>query len=358
MTRGDDAASLKEHPVLAGFDAAKVTRIQIFAAGVAGAPAKPIDLVKRDAAWVLASAYDYPVDATKVTDLLSPLAKMSAAAPIATQAGRHKQLHVGDAEFERKLVITRDGKDLTLYVGNQAGVRHTAVRVGGTDNVFSVTGISAAAIGSEARAWVDPVYAKTPNEEIAKITVQRDGKTVELVRPAAPATPPDAGSGSAGSGSSAVAPLPVAEHWSATIGGAPIALATGESLDDAAIDRLVGHVATIDVSSPADPKRDASRPTATITIERKPAGSATPAPVVIDVIADGASYWVHDRALPRAALVDKSRLDDVVDAERDKLVKKPAPPSPAAGAVKPGAGAAPPGAPAVHPGAPATPRPG
>ena len=358
MTRGDDAASLKEHPVLAGFDAAKVTRIQIFAAGVAGAPAKPIDLVKRDAAWVLASAYDYPVDATKVTDLLSPLAKMSAAAPIATQAGRHKQLHVGDAEFERKLVITRDGKDLTLYVGNQAGVRHTAVRVGGTDNVFSVTGISAAAIGSEARAWVDPVYAKTPNEEIAKITVQRDGKTVELVRPAAPATPPDAGSGSAGSGSSAVPPPPVAEHWSATIGGSPIALATGESLDDAAIDRLVGHVATIDVSSPADPKRDASRPTATITIERKPAGSATPAPVVIDVIADGASYWVHDRALPRAALVDKSRLDDVVDAERDKLVKKPAPPSPAAGAVKPGAGAAPPGAPAVHPGAPATPRPG
>jgi len=335
MTRGDDTGSLKEHLVLSGFDATKVTRIQIFAS----ATAKPVDLVKRDAAWVLASGFDYPVEATKVTDLLSPIAKMSAAAPIATQAGRHKQLHVADADFERKLVITSEGKDLTLYIGSQAGPRRMAVRVGGTDNVFGVTGVSAAGAGGEARQWVDPVYAKIPNEEIAKITVQRDGKTVELVRPAAPEVPAGAGSGSAGSGSSAVPPPPSPpQHWSPTIAGAPIALATGESLDDAAIDRLVGQVATIDLSSPADPKRDASKPTATITIDRKPAGSATPAPVIIDVIADGESYWVHDRAVPRAVLVDKSRLDDVLSVERDKLVKKPAPPapSPAAGAAKPG----------------------
>jgi hypothetical protein len=54
--------------------------------------------------------------------------------------------------------------------------------------------------------------------------------------------------------------------------------------------------------------------------------------MVIDVIADGTSYWVHDRSLPRAGLVDKARLDDVLALDRDKLVKKPPPPAPKAGA--------------------------
>jgi hypothetical protein len=55
-------------------------------------------------------------------------------------------------------------------------------------------------------------------------------------------------------------------------------------------------------------------------------------PTVIDVIADGTSYWVHDRSSPRAGLVDKARLDEVLAVDRDKLVKKPAPPAPKAGA--------------------------
>src|SRR4051812_35524863 len=97
--RHDDAAPIKEQPLLAGFDAAKVTRLQVFAAG----SAKPIDLARRDASWVLASHYDYPVDATKVTDVLTPIAKMAAAAPLSTQKSRHGQLHVADTDFERKL---------------------------------------------------------------------------------------------------------------------------------------------------------------------------------------------------------------------------------------------------------------
>jgi uncharacterized spore protein YtfJ len=54
--------------------------------------------------------------------------------------------------------------------------------------------------------------------------------------------------------------------------------------------------------------------------------SAPPAPIVLDVIADGDSYWVHDRAKPTAITVDKSRLEAVVQLDHDKLVKKPAPP--------------------------------
>ena len=121
-------------------------------------------LVKRDTSWVLASGFDYPVEQTKVTDVLSPIAKLAAAAPIATQASRHKQLHVADDDFERKLVITADGKDLTLFIGGFAGTRRTAVRIGGDDRVYAVAGLSASTAGSEARQWIDTAYVKVPRD--------------------------------------------------------------------------------------------------------------------------------------------------------------------------------------------------
>ncbi|MEO7732620.1 MAG: DUF4340 domain-containing protein, partial [Kofleriaceae bacterium] len=273
LTRSNDNVVLKEHPVVAGFDAAKVTRLQVFAAQGAG---KPIDLVKRDAGWVVASSFDYPVDAARITDALGPIGKASAAAPIATQTARHKQLHVADGDFERKLVMTVNGKDVTLYLGTPAGARRTAVRISGSDDVFGVTGLAPGAFSSEPSAWVDPTYLKVALDEVAKIAIQREAAAAVVL------TAPPAPSAAAGSGSAAPA---VPGHWTATVAGAPIALAAGESIDDAAIQRIVSDAATIMLSAPADPRRDAAKPTATITIERK-AG----APTVVDVIADGASY--------------------------------------------------------------------
>jgi len=339
-TRGDDNVALQERPVVAGFDAANVTRLQVFAGGPAAA-GKPIDLVKRDAGWVLASGFDYPVDAAKVADVLAPIGKASAAAPLTTQAARHKQLHVADGDFERKLVITSSGKDLTLYLGGPAGARRTALRVGGSDDVFAVAGLSASTVSGEARGWLDPSYVKIAANEISKVVVQHDTTTVELTRPA-PAAPPAAGSGSA----APAAPGP----WSAAVGGAPVVPAAGESLETSAIDRLVSTVATIELNAPADPKRDASKPTATVTIERRATGAATPATTVIDIIADSASYWVHERGAAHAVLVDKWRLDNVVTISRDKLINKPVPatipPPPAAQRATPGG----PGSAAASPG--------
>lgn len=361
--RGDDSGALKEHPLVAGFDAAKVTRLQVFAGevGKPGETGKPIDMVKRDASWVMASSFDYPVDQAKINDVLSPIAKLSAAAPIATQAGRHKQLKVADTEFERKLVITSDGKDLTLYIGASAGARRTAVRIGGSDNVYAVTGISAFTAGSEPRQWVDTGYVKVPTDEIGKVVVHRGATSIELARPA---PPPAAGSGSGEGSGSAPPPSPPSapppQHWNVAVGEAPVVLATGESIDDTAIDRLVSLAGTIELSAPADPKRDAKAPTATITIERKASGATTAAPTVLDVIADGTSFWVHDRSLSRAAMVDKARIEELVNLDRDKVVKKPPPPPPknaAPAGAGTGSAARPPGAP-VPPPPPAAPRPG
>lgn len=296
----DDGAVLETRPILAKFDAAKVTHVK-----VATTTGKPIEIDKRGDAWVLSSSFDYPVTASKVTDLLSSVAKLSAAAPIATSASRHKQLHVADDQLERKLTLTAGSTETSLIIGNSVGSRRTALRLAGDSRVFAVSGLTPWSIGATPREWVDPAYVHVPREEIGKLVIQHGTQTVEVARAKA------------------------GDPWTATIDGAPVTLAAGESLDTATIDTLVGNAASIDLMEPGDPKRTAT-PTATtttittITIERL-ATNASAAPVVIDVVDDGPSYWVHQRGLDRAVLVEKAHLDGLVTVSRDKLVKKEAP---------------------------------
>jgi hypothetical protein len=106
LLRDDAPEVVKDTPLLAGFDHAKVTRVRLFASGAE----KPgVDLVKKGPTWVVASHSDYPADAAKVKGLLEPLAKLAAGEPIATSATRHKQLRVADRDFDRKIVLDLEG---------------------------------------------------------------------------------------------------------------------------------------------------------------------------------------------------------------------------------------------------------
>jgi hypothetical protein len=334
--RSDEAPPVKDAPLLAGFDAAKVTRVRLFAAGAE----KPgVDLVKKGAAWTVASHSDYPADAAKVKGLIEPLARIAAGEPIATSAARHKQLRVGDKDFDRKLVLDVEGVgEKTIVIGSSVGARRTAVRVGG-EAVYAATDVSS--FVAEPAGFVSTKYVDVPKADVERLTIRRDPQLIEIAHAVPPPPAAGAGSGSDGSGSEAAPAAPAAPEWTVTIDGVPVKLAAGESLDTEAIDRLVGQAASIDLKTPGDPKRDASRPTATITLHKK----GVEQPIVFDAIADGESYWVHQRDLDRAIVVDKSALSDVVLVDRDKLVKKPPPPAPG-----PGSGAA--AAPGMPPGMP------
>jgi hypothetical protein len=311
--RDDAPALVKDRPLLAGFDAAKVTRVRLFGAS---ADKPGVDLVKRGEAWIVASHHDYPADATKVKGLLEPLAKIAGGAPIATSATRHKQLRVADAEFERKIVLDVEGAgEQALHIGGAVGARRTAIRVGG-DDVYAATDVST--FVAEPAGFVTTRYVDIPKAEIERVAIRRDPTMIELAR--VPAAAPAAGAGSAGAGG-ADAP---AETWSATIDGADVTrgLAPGESLDTDAIDRIIGQLAALDLRAPADPRRDANQPTAVISIHKK----GTEQSIVLDVIADGDNYWVRQRERPHAVLVDRTLFSDAVLVDRDKLVRKPPPP--------------------------------
>jgi hypothetical protein len=299
--RSDESAPLAEQPLLAGFDAGAVTSLKVYADG----KPTPLEIVKRGNDWVLASQFDYPVDPAKVEAALSPIAKLAAAEPVATSATRHKQLRVGDADFDRKLVITAGGTDTTIYVGGPAGLRRNAVRIGSDERVFGAAGISSNAFGAEARDWVKGSYYQQTSRDIEKLVIQKGTSTIELGR-----VPTGTGSGSA----SPLAP----EDFTIAIDGAPITLAAGETIDKFAVTTIFSDVATI-TATPADPKRDVSKPTATITVHR-PGGTD-----VLDVIADDVTAWIKQRGIERATTIDKERIKSALEAERGKLVTKEPP---------------------------------
>lgn len=335
---GGEPAPVRDAPLMAGFDADKVSRVRVFANG----GEKPaVEVIKRGAAWVVASHFDYPADAVKIKNALASFGKIAAGEPIATAASRHKQLRVAANDFERKIVLDVEGsgQETTIYTGSGTGARRLALRLGG-DAVYSATGVVPPS--SEPSAYVTTKYVDVPKADIAKLVVDRGARKIEIERVTAPSTPapatPAAGSGSAGSaaglgsgsaagadpiaagaGSDAAAAAP--DTWKIAIDGAPVTLAAGESIDTDAIDRLLGQAGAIDLRAPADPKRDASAPFATVTIHKQAGGP----PLVLQVLAEGeSSYWVRQQGNDRAILVDKYQLGELVPVERDKLVKKPA----------------------------------
>ncbi len=307
VTRSGGSVEVTTTPVLAGFDAAQVNRLQVFEAG----STKGVDLVKRGTSWVIASHWDYPVDATKIDAALGPLAKLTAGDPLATSSTKHKQLKVADTDFDKKLVITAGGKDTTVLFGTTKS-RRTAVRIGGEERVLGAAGAPVGALSGTARDWIAANYVDIPRDDVEKIEIVRGTTKLELDRSGADLA---AGSGSA-------SPRP----WRLAIDGAPVVLATGETLDTFAIDTVVSDAAQVP-AEPADPKRDVSSPAARVTVTRK--GGQT---VVLEVLAADTSWWIKQRGLERATTVDKSRFESVMTADRGKLVRKPEP------APKPGAG--------------------
>lgn len=351
LGRGGPSAPSRPQPLLPGFDAAKVTRLHVFPAldptapkpGTAGAPVAaepPVELARRGDAWVLASGFDYPAQTAPITELATKLAGLTRTDAIASGAARHKQLGVADAAYERKLVVTVDGKDVTLFVGKPVGSRLTAVRLGGSADVYAVANLSAWSIDPQLRTWVNPVYSSVVKDDLVQLLIEREGESIQLLRePGGP--------------------------WKLGNAGAPVPLPAGQILDPSLLEEVLGQVTQVDLVAAADPKRDASKPKATISLWTKPAapaasgsesgagsesgsasGAATasatasasgsaPAVVLTVLEADG-KYWVQKRGDARAVLVDAGRLRATVELARAKLVVKETKPAP--GAAAPSAG--------------------
>lgn len=323
-------------PLVAGFDATKVTKLVLHAdkSSAPGATTTPpLELVKRGEGWVVASSYDYPAQAAPILELLGKLGGLTHTGAIASSAARAKQLGVAEEDYQRKLVATLDGKEVTLLIGNPVGSRQTAVRLGGKSDIFAISGLSPWAVSTSLTTYVSTTYAEVPRDRVSKISIARAGQTLELVKDGA--------------------------QWKASIDGTPLSLAAGESLDQAVIEEVLGQVSQVELSSVADPKVTLGNEKAVISVwttAPEPAagaagagaaaaagagsaagsggavaGAAAPPasmPVsaaphwVLAVYEQEGKYLAQRRGASHAVMVETSRLGTIVELGRAKLVKK------------------------------------
>jgi Domain of unknown function (DUF4340) len=384
--RGDDTGIGTLEPLVPGFTGDKVERVRIFDRTSKSAtpdPAEPedekedegdkkgkpgaqpaVDLVKKGENWTLASHFNYPVDAQRVSELLDKVEAMRSRAPIASGKARQKQLEVADDSYQRKVVVTTGGKDVTFYLGASSGQRQTSVRLSGSDEIHGVTGLTAQGVGARASSWVDTAYVDVQAERLASFDVVNESGSFHFEKSD--------------------------DAWQPSVGGQAVTPPSGMELNKGEIQKLVSRATKIHLSQPADPKRTIDKPLATVTLRLTPEPKEEEADKegekaegeeavstlesageerIIEIATSDKKdrYYVREKGRDRAVLVDALSVTELVELNRDRLVqKKGAKQEPDPGAMPEGMppgmppGAMPPGAmpPGMDPHGGAMPEPG
>lgn len=98
-----------------------------------------IRLQRRGATWFLASHANLPADAEKVEDVLAKLFDIQVNWPVASSSASHERFEVGEAQFQRKLVLEQvDGELTTVFMGTSPGYRNVHARLQSDNEVYAV----------------------------------------------------------------------------------------------------------------------------------------------------------------------------------------------------------------------------
>jgi hypothetical protein len=180
---------------------------------------RAITLARKGGSWVLPEAGDYPVQAEKVTTLLTKIEALKANRVVTQTNASHKRLGVAEDDFERRIDLQMaDGSRQRLYIGNSPTWQAAHVRADGQDEVYLTSELSAQDAGTLATDWVDTVYLSIPRDQIVRITIENAQGTLELTKEG--------------------------ESWNLQ------GLAPGETLDETKVNSLLSRVTSVSLLEP------------------------------------------------------------------------------------------------------------
>jgi hypothetical protein len=177
------AEDVASHPLVT-FPRDAITEIEVTAGTEPGStkPADSVKLVNKGAdGWVIANAFDYPADPSKVSDLLDKLTAITVRTPVATQETSQSSLKVADADFGRKVRVKAGNDEITFYAG-AARSNAVNVRKAGEKEVYEARGVSEYQIKNNARGFYDSSYTSTTFDAIDRFTLKNPSGTFTLVR--------------------------------------------------------------------------------------------------------------------------------------------------------------------------------
>ncbi len=227
-------------PVLPGLDADKVTSVEVFGPPKSGdgPDQNHVIIAKKDGAWGVATADDFPVDATKVKELLDKLAALKSRTRVLDSETYHEKLEVSPEKFQRKIVLDAGDKKHVLFVGSSASFKNVHVRVDGQNDVYLVNDFSTTDVGDRAWHWVERDYVKIDKANVWSVDVKNAKGQITLEK------------------------NPVDSKWAA--------LGISEALDTSKVDDLVRKATTISLEAPVaktvKPEFGLDAPSATVTL--------------------------------------------------------------------------------------------
>ncbi len=164
------ASSGEEQSLFPGLEAAQIVKLSI-----TDATGETINLARVAGSWVLPDADDYPCQEGKVPELITKLLGLSADSLVTKTSASHKRLKVAEDDFERRIVFElADGTRNELFVGSSPTYGAAHIRLGGQDEVYLTSGLSATDAGTQATAWVDRSYFSVTRDDVVSLTVQNE----------------------------------------------------------------------------------------------------------------------------------------------------------------------------------------
>jgi hypothetical protein len=243
--RKDPLTALTPQTPLLADGVASADRVVIDASG----SVQSVVLAKKNGQWVLPQYFDAPARATAIGTMLEQIAGLKRGLPLATSSAALKRFKLVDADFERRLTLSRDGKALgTLYVGSSAGVHKSYARTQADHATYSVD-LAPYEIPTQSSDWLDTDVLRKDLGNLTEIEVTTDPhQSLQLVHHNAPATG-GAAAKAAAAGGVAAGGAPAAGGASPSTDWTVADLPAGDQVDAGHVEALAREIEDLRVEN-------------------------------------------------------------------------------------------------------------
>jgi len=136
---------------------------------------------KQGTDWIVGKD-KFPADKTSLEEIFKRIAGLESARLVSRTKSSHNRLKVGEALFNRKVVLGSDKGDFTFFMGTAPSSKSVHLRVSGQNEVYQVSGIAAWELQADAESWWQPNYVQLDPESIQAITITNTNGTFSLQR--------------------------------------------------------------------------------------------------------------------------------------------------------------------------------
>ncbi len=294
----DSDASGAAGPLLAEFEPDKVVSLTI-----QDSNDNTVVLRKTDEdEWVLPDKGDYPIQSTRIEELLNGLQAISRNRLIAHNASSHGRLGVSSNKYERLLKVElADGDTHAIYVGTSAGASAAHVRLEDEDNVYLTSELVAWEIPARVGSWINTTYFSVTRDAITTLQIENANGVYQLQK--------------------------TGDDWTL------VGLTEDETFDPESVTSLLSSVSTIRMTEPlgkeADPAWNMDEPVATITLtveETVPASEAedetdTASPSIDDLLPSIATPEAEDTSASATPEAEPDAAEATAEPEPETVEK-------------------------------------